>query len=89
MPMTIRVYDINTQTGQVVRERADVADVVVAPGVRDSPPMTPAAFPSCESARCPAGPRSSPRHGPSQELLDRALVGWERFVSSIQEPSDD
>ncbi len=25
----------------------------------------------------------------SQELLDRARVGWERFVSSIQEPSDD
>ncbi|MFD6973198.1 hypothetical protein [Streptomyces sp. NPDC059979] len=25
----------------------------------------------------------------SQELLDRARVGWERFVSSIQEPTDD
>lgn len=49
MAMTIRVCDINTQTGQVVRERADV---VVGPGVRDSPPMNSLAFPSCECARC-------------------------------------
>ncbi|WP_374775782.1 hypothetical protein OG756_26210 [Streptomyces sp. NBC_01310] len=25
----------------------------------------------------------------SQELLDRARVGWERFVSSIQDASND
>ncbi|MFE3555906.1 hypothetical protein ACFXKW_13690 [Streptomyces sp. NPDC059193] len=32
-----------------------------------------------------------PSQGPglSQELLDRARVGWERFVSSLQGPSDD
>lgn len=86
MVMTIRVYDINTQTGQVVRE---CADVVVAPGVRDSPPVSPLALPSGECARCLASPWPSPRPELSQELLDRALVGWERFVSSIQEPSDD
>lgn len=37
----------------------------------------------------PADLWPSPRPELSQELLDRALVGWERFVSSIQEPSDD
>ncbi|MFF4421186.1 hypothetical protein ACFY04_10435 [Streptomyces sp. NPDC001549] len=84
--MTIRVYDINTLTGQVVRERADV---VVAPKVRDSPPVNPLAFPSCECARCPAIPRLSPEPEPSQELLDRALVGWKRFIASIEGPSDD
>ncbi|MFE3560404.1 hypothetical protein ACFXKW_36960 [Streptomyces sp. NPDC059193] len=26
---------------------------------------------------------------PSQALLDRARVGWERFVRSFTEPSDD
>ncbi|MFE2323571.1 hypothetical protein ACFXD5_06555 [Streptomyces sp. NPDC059385] len=26
--------------------------------------------------------------GPSAELLDRALVGWERFLGSTQEPTD-
>ncbi|MFF4262959.1 hypothetical protein [Streptomyces virginiae] len=25
----------------------------------------------------------------SQELLDRARVGWERFVSTFQEPAGD
>ncbi|MFF9977584.1 hypothetical protein [Streptomyces erythrochromogenes] len=25
----------------------------------------------------------------SQELLDRAHAGWERFASSLEEPSDD
>ncbi|MCX5612252.1 MULTISPECIES: hypothetical protein [unclassified Streptomyces] len=25
----------------------------------------------------------------SQELLDRALVGWERFLASVREPTDD
>lgn len=79
MSMTIRVYDVNTQTGRIVRERSHV---VVAPTVRDSPPMHPLAFPSCECALCPAGPRLS------QELLDRARVGWARFASSVQEPSD-
>ncbi|WP_326588049.1 hypothetical protein [Streptomyces sp. NBC_01294] len=64
--MTIRVYDINTRTGRIVRERADVV-----------------------AARCPASPWPSQRPELSQELLDRARVGWERFVSSIQEPSDD
>ncbi|WP_329099071.1 hypothetical protein [Streptomyces sp. NBC_01439] len=84
--MTIRVYDVNTQTGRIVRERAHV---VVAPTVRDSPPVHPLVFPSCECALCPAGPRPSQRPGPSQELLDRARVGWERFVASLPEPSDD
>ncbi|MBP2346493.1 MULTISPECIES: hypothetical protein [Streptomyces] len=27
--------------------------------------------------------------GISQELLDRALIGWDRFLSSIEERSDD
>ncbi|MGP3687729.1 hypothetical protein ACTVZO_24075 [Streptomyces sp. IBSNAI002] len=26
---------------------------------------------------------------PSQDLLERALNGWERFASSLQEASDD
>ncbi|MCX4715949.1 hypothetical protein [Streptomyces virginiae] len=39
------------------------------------------------SPRRLGGQENSP--GPSQDLLDRARVGWERFVSSIQEPSDD
>ncbi|MFE0582629.1 MULTISPECIES: hypothetical protein [unclassified Streptomyces] len=26
---------------------------------------------------------------PSQELLDRALVGWERFIGIAEEPHDD
>lgn len=26
---------------------------------------------------------------PSAELLDRALVGWERFTGGVEEPSDD
>ncbi|MFC9293466.1 hypothetical protein ACFTWH_04285 [Streptomyces sp. NPDC057011] len=25
---------------------------------------------------------------PSAELLDRALVGWEHFIGSVEEPSD-
>ncbi|MCX5016553.1 hypothetical protein OG765_37150 [Streptomyces sp. NBC_00555] len=25
---------------------------------------------------------------PSAELLDRALVGWERFIGKAEEPSD-
>lgn len=27
-------------------------------------------------------------HGASTELLDRALVGWERFLGSFEEPSN-
>ncbi|MFD8980287.1 hypothetical protein [Streptomyces sp. NPDC059564] len=27
--------------------------------------------------------------GLSQELIDRARIGWERFVASIEEASDD
>ncbi|MFF4389922.1 hypothetical protein ACFY0G_24560 [Streptomyces sp. NPDC001552] len=84
--MTIRVYDVNTQTGRIVRERAHV---VVAPTVRDSPPTHPLAFPSCECALCPAGPRLSQEPGPSRDLLERARVGWERFAASLQEESDD
>ncbi|MFG2876772.1 hypothetical protein ACGFYU_17570 [Streptomyces sp. NPDC048337] len=40
--------------------------------------------------KTPDGPWPIPwgRSELSQELLDRALAGWERFVSSIQEPSD-
>ncbi|MFD7913701.1 hypothetical protein ACFXG6_33075 [Streptomyces roseus] len=49
MPMTIRVYDVNGQTGEVVHERAEV---VVGPGVRDSPPMNSLAFPPCQCTRC-------------------------------------
>lgn len=37
----------------------------------------------------PASPCPSQGPGLSQELLDRALIGWERFLSSIQAPSDD
>ncbi len=37
----------------------------------------------------PASPWLSQGPELSQELLDRARVGWERFVSSLQEPSDD
>ncbi len=41
------------------------------------------------SHEAPAGPWPTQWAELSQELLDRARVGWERFVSSIQEPSDD
>lgn len=34
-------------------------------------------------SRCVGGPEPSP------ELLDRAHAGWERFISSVPEPSDD
>ncbi|MFB6614027.1 hypothetical protein ACIGFK_36785 [Streptomyces sp. NPDC085524] len=27
-------------------------------------------------------------HEPSAELLDRALVGWERFIGNAEEPAD-
>ncbi|MGP3685578.1 hypothetical protein ACTVZO_12830 [Streptomyces sp. IBSNAI002] len=39
----------------------------------------------------PDSPWPSPHvsSGLSQELLDRALVGWERFLSSVEEDSDD
>lgn len=37
----------------------------------------------------PAGPCPSRAPGLSQALLDRARAGWERFVSSLQEPADD
>ncbi|MBT2542547.1 hypothetical protein J7E99_17945 [Streptomyces sp. ISL-44] len=26
---------------------------------------------------------------PSAELLDRAFVGWERFIGDLEEPSDE
>ncbi|MGZ9933335.1 hypothetical protein ACXNSR_26065 [Streptomyces sp. NC-S4] len=45
--------------------------------------------PTTDAHEAPAGPRLSQQHEPSEELLDRARVGWERFVASLQEPSDD
>ncbi|MCX4691039.1 hypothetical protein [Streptomyces sp. NBC_01408] len=43
-----------------------------------------------DTHEAPDSPWLSLEVGPelSQELLDRALVGWERFLSSIQEPTD-
>ncbi|MEU9148118.1 hypothetical protein [Streptomyces sp. NPDC048349] len=29
------------------------------------------------------------RHEPSAELLDRALVGWERFIGGLEGTCDD
>ncbi|MEU9233090.1 hypothetical protein [Streptomyces subrutilus] len=29
------------------------------------------------------------RHEPSAELLDRALVGWERFIGGLEGAGDD
>ncbi|MFF3861046.1 hypothetical protein [Streptomyces sp. NPDC002209] len=34
-------------------------------------------------------PRSEARTSPSQELLDRARVGWERFLDSFEAASDE
>ncbi|MGW7452497.1 hypothetical protein [Streptomyces sp. NPDC054787] len=49
----------------------------------DEPPTM-----TLDTGEAPAGPWPSPRPELSQRLLDRARVGWERFVSSLQEPSD-
>ncbi|MGW0395694.1 hypothetical protein ACWDYJ_33465 [Streptomyces sp. NPDC003042] len=44
-----------------------------------------------EEARCHDGvadlwPKAVALPGPSQELLDRARVGWERFIASAEGP---
>ncbi|MGE7389231.1 hypothetical protein ACQKM2_27545 [Streptomyces sp. NPDC004126] len=34
-------------------------------------------------------PRPEADTGPSQELLDRALAGWERFLNTFEGASDE
>lgn len=34
-------------------------------------------------------PEASPSPSPSQELLDRAQVGWERFLGTFEAASDE
>ncbi|MEV0412079.1 hypothetical protein AB0I68_15085 [Streptomyces sp. NPDC050448] len=34
-------------------------------------------------------PEPEARTGPSQELLDRARVGWERFLDTFEAASDE
>lgn len=41
-----------------------------------------------ECTRQPAAPMSINAHGASLDLLDRALVGWERFLGSFEGASD-
>ncbi|MFE1412689.1 hypothetical protein ACIGFK_33225 [Streptomyces sp. NPDC085524] len=42
-----------------------------------------------DACEAPDDPWSHLQPGPSQELIDRAHVGWQRFIASIEEPSDD
>ncbi|MCX4692630.1 hypothetical protein [Streptomyces sp. NBC_01408] len=41
------------------------------------------------TARLAPVPKLAPVPGPSQDLLDRARVGWERFIDSVDTPSDE
>lgn len=50
MGMTMRVYEIDSKTGAVVREHAGVT---VAPeDENDAPPLLSSAYPPCKCPRC-------------------------------------
>lgn len=50
MVMTMRVYEVDSRTGTVIRERVDVT---VQPGSGTSPPpMLSSAYPPCRCPRC-------------------------------------
>lgn len=50
MGMTIRVYDVDSKTGTVVRERTSVT--TRSGKVGDVPPMFSSAYPLCQCSRC-------------------------------------
>jgi hypothetical protein len=55
MGMTMRVYDLDSKTGAVVRERASVT---VRPGNKSGAPMMSSAYPPCGCPRCRAQGKS-------------------------------